>query len=249
MTTIAVSLKMYFSHARTDEYCHAIAALAQADDGVAAGTTDLVVLPTFVSIPAALAAVRGTAVRVGAQDLAATDAGAFTGEVSGAELAELGCTHVEVGHAERRTLFGETDAVVAAKTRAAFRTGLTPILCVGEPTRTDPAAAADSCLRQVIDAVGRPDGVGAAAPRTIVAYEPHWAIGAPRPAPTTHVAQVCRRLHAGLTGVLPDVAVLYGGSAGPGLLTELAGHVDGLFLGRFAHDPRAVAGVLAEARP
>jgi len=245
-TTVAISLKMYFSHARTLDYCRALAKLATADEGVRSGATDVVVLPTFVSVPAALAAVKGSRVLVGAQDLAAEDSGAFTGEVSGAELAEVGCTHVEVGHAERRTRFGETNAVVAAKTRAAFRNGLVPILCVGEPARADPAVAADACVRQVRSAL-HDGGVDAAVPRMIVAYEPYWAIGASQPAPTAYVAEVCQRLRTTLSDHLDDIAIIYGGSAGPGLLPDLGGTVDGLFLGRFAHDPRAVAGVLTEA--
>jgi triosephosphate isomerase (TIM) len=238
---------MYFSNARTRAYCTAVAGLGADDDAVQQGRTELVVLPTFPSIPSALAAVQGSNVRIGAQDLAATDVGAFTGEVSGAELVELGCTHVEVGHAERRTLFGESESVVAAKTRAAFRHGLTPILCVGEQTRSEPAVAADVCLRQVLSAVSRPGRNEAATPGVTVAYEPYWAIGAPRPAPTGYVAEVCELVRTALTDELAEFAIIYGGSAGPGLLSELQGSVDGLFLGRFAHDPQAVAGVLAEA--
>ncbi len=245
-TTVAISLKMYFSHARTVDYCRALAALAAADQGVQTGTTDLVVLPTFVAIPAVLAAANGTRMWVGAQDLATKDSGPYTGEVSGAELAEIGCTHVVVGHAERRTQFGETEAVVAAKTRAAFRNGLVPILCVGEPERADPAAAADICVRQVRSAVPE-TGAAAPVPRMIVAYEPYWAIGAAQPAPTAYVGEVCQRLRTTLRDHLDDAAIIYGGSAGPGLLPDLGGTVDGLFLGRFAHDLRAVAGVLTEA--
>ncbi len=244
-TTVAISLKMYFSHARSVDYCRELAALAAADEGVQTGTTGLVVLPTFVAVPAVLAAVHGTRMCVGAQDLATKDSGPYTGEVSGAVLAEIGCTHVVVGHAERRTEFGETEAVVAAKTRAAFRNGLVPILCVGEPERADPAAAADSCARQVRSAV--PERGGAAAAPLIVAYEPYWAIGASQPAPTAYVAEVCQRLRTTLRDHLEDAAIIYGGSAGPGLLPDLGGSVDGLFLGRFAHDLRAVAGVLTEA--
>lgn len=247
-TTVAISLKMYFGHARTLDYCRALAAVATADEGVRAGGTELVVLPTFVSIPAALNTFHGTRVLVGAQDLAVEDDGAYTGEVSGAELAEIGCTHVEVGHAERRTVFGETDAVVAAKTRAAFRNRLVPILCVGEPTRVDPAAAADACVRQVRSAVPDGDAAGADA-RIIVAYEPNWAIGADQPAPTAYVTEVCHRLRTAVADHLGEVSIIYGGSAGPGLLADLGTAVDGLFLGRFAHDPQAVAGVLAEAGP
>jgi triosephosphate isomerase len=245
-TIVAISLKMYFSNARTREYCRRIAELAQDDHGVRTGATELVVLPTFVSVPAALAAVRETRVTVGAQDLATHDSGAFTGEVSGAELAEIGCTHVEVGHVERRTLFAETDPVVAAKLSAALRNRLVPILCVGEASRTDPAAAADVCIRQVLSAL--PQDVGdTATSRIIVAYEPIWAVGAAEPAGPNYVADVCQRVRIALNGYLPDFAIIYGGSAGPGLLTKLGGNVDGLFLGRFAHDPRAVLGVLAEA--
>lgn len=245
-TIVAISLKMYFSYARTLEYSKQLATFAAEDAGVRTGATELVVLPTFVSIPSVLAMSEGTNVRVGAQDLAAEDSGAFTGEVSGAELAEIGCTHVEVGHAERRTLFGETDAVVAAKTSAALRNGLTPILCVGEPAATDAGAAADICVRQVRSALPA-DFADAANTRVIVAYEPYWAIGAARPAPTDYVADVCRRVRASLADHVADFAIIYGGSAGPGLLTDLGAAVDGLFLGRFAHDPQAVAGVLAEA--
>lgn len=245
--TVAISLKMYFSNARTLDYCRALAALAVADEGVRTGATDLVVLPTFVSIPAALTAVRGSNVRIGAQDLAAEDTGAFTGEVSGAELAETGCTHVAIGHAERRTLFGETDSVVAAKTRAAFRNRLVPILCVGEPAPADPATAADVCVRQVLSALSEHVDANVPSPRVIIAYEPYWAIGAQQPASATYVADVCQHTRAALSAHLDDFAIIYGGSAGPGLLSVLNGHVDGLFLGRFAHDPKAVAGVLAEA--
>ena len=244
--TVAISLKMYFSHARTVDFCRALAALAAADEGVQTGATELVLLPTFVAIPAALAAARGSGMLVGAQDLAAEDSGPYTGEVSGAELAEIGCTHVVIGHAERRTEFGETEAVVAAKTRAAWRNGLIPILCVGEPARTEPAEAADLCVRQVRSAV--PDwGAAAAAPRMTVAYEPSWAIGASQPASIAYVAEVCRRIRTTLSDHLDNIVIIYGGSAGPGLLPDLRGTVDGLFLGRFAHDPRAVAGVLREA--
>jgi triosephosphate isomerase len=246
-TIVAISLKMYFGNARTLDYCRALAALTQNDEGVQTGATHLVVLPTFVSIPGVLTAVQGTNVRVGAQDLAAEDTGPFTGEVSGAELAEIGCTHVEVGHAERRTLFGETDLVVAAKTRAAFRNGLVPILCVGEPSPTEPATAADVCVRQVLSALPQHGDKDVATRGVIVAYEPYWAIGAPQPAPTTYVADVCQRARTALADHLDHVAIIYGGSAGPGLLTDLDGNVDGLFLGRFAHDPQAVADVLTEA--
>jgi triosephosphate isomerase (TIM) len=241
MTTVAVSLKMYFGAARAQAYCSALAALAARHPLVASGATELVVLPSFLAIPGALEAAGSTRLRVGAQDLATEDSGAFTGEVSGAELAELGVTHVEVGHAERRRLFGEDDSMVRAKTQAALRNGLVPLLCVGEAERTDPVNAAAVVVDQVGSAI--PDG---SSQRVLVAYEPVWAIGAEQPAPPAYTAAVCRAVRVGLGDRLGDVGIIYGGSAGPGLVAALGDSVDGLFLGRFAHDPTAVELVLDE---
>jgi triosephosphate isomerase len=241
MSTVAISLKMYFGPARAQAYCAALASLAQRHPDVASGATELVVLPSFVAIPAAVDAAGTTRLQVGAQDLATEDAGAFTGEVSGAELAELGVTHVEVGHAERRRLFGESDAVVRAKTAAALRNRLVPLLCVGEAERVDPVAAAAVVVEQVASAI--PDGTGQ---RVLVAYEPVWAIGAAQPAPHAYTSAVCDAVRAALGERLGDFGILYGGSAGPGLVAALGDSVDGLFLGRFAHDPTAVETVLDE---
>jgi triosephosphate isomerase len=241
MTTVAISLKMYFGHARAAQYAGALASLATRHADVASGATGLVVLPSFVAIPAALAAAGSTRLQVGAQDLATSDAGAFTGEVSGAELAEIGCTHVEVGHAERRRLFGEDDAIVRAKTAAALRNGLVPLLCVGEAARVDAVAAARVVVDQVVSAV--PEGT---AKRVLVAYEPIWAIGASQPAPPSYISSVCDAARAALGERLGDFGIVYGGSAGPGLVAALGDSVDGLFLGRFAHDPAAVEAVLDE---
>ncbi len=243
---VGISLKMYFTHARTRAYAAALREVADADEGVSTGRTELVLLPSFPSIPAVLAALAGSPVRVGAQDLCSEDVGAFTGEVSGAELAELGCTHVEIGHAERRTLFGESEALVRAKTSAAWRNGLTPLLCAGERVETDPETAAGVVVGEVRSALADARAAGLSG-RLIVAYEPHWAIGQPRPASAAHVSSVCRSVRGALAAELAGVAIVYGGSAGPGLLTQLADSVDGLFLGRFAHDPEAVRRVLREA--
>ncbi len=241
---IGVSLKMYFGHARARDWFKQVAQLARETESVRCGAVELFVIPSFVSIPAAIDAVAGTRVLVGAQDLFWEDEGAYTGEVSGAELAELGVSVVEVGHAERRQLFGEDEEIVAAKTAAALRNGIIPVLCVGEPKRTDPDAASREVVRQLRSALDDvPPG------RILVAYEPVWAIGAPEPAPAVYVASVARSLRTAVDA-LPGrdgSAIIYGGSAGPGLLTALGGAVDGLFLGRFAHDLEALASVLDEA--
>lgn len=235
---------MYFGHERAREWFGRVAELARADDSVASGSTELFVIPSFLAIPAAVEAFAGTRVIVGAQDLFWEDEGAYTGEVSGRELAEIGVGVVEVGHAERRRLFGETDAVVAAKTAAALRNGLAPVLCIGETVEGSPDDAALACVGQLDSALA-----GAPAGRVIVAYEPVWAIGAEQPASPEHIRAVCAwlRLYLATLTDRDGSVLIYGGSAGPGLLGELGDTVDGLFLGRFAHDVDSLAAVLAEA--
>ena len=243
-TSVGVSLKMYFGHQRARQWFTDVAARLREHAALRDGSVDVFVVPTYLQIPAALEAFSGTGVRIGAQDVSTQDAGAYTGEVSGAELAELGVVLAEVGHAERRRLFGEDEAVVAAKTAAALRHGLTPLLCIGEPRRTTPAQAASATAGQLHSALA-----DAPAGPVTIAYEPVWAIGAPGPAPVEHVRTVARHLRDELAG-LPQRAgstVIYGGSAGPGLLTALDGAVDGVFLGRSAHDPDAFLAVIDEA--
>lgn len=235
---------MYFGYARTLEWCRAVAHAAARHPAVQAGQVELFVLPTAPAIRAARPILAPVGIGVGAQDLSWADEGAFTGEISPAVLAELGCRYAEVGHAERRRLLGEDDAMVAAKTAAALRNGLSPVLCVGEPERGSADDAVEHCRRELTTALdGTPAG------RVIVAYEPHWAIGAPEPASPEHVSAVAEGLAETLAS-LPGregSRVIYGGSAGPGLLTKLSPAVAGLFLGRFAHDPAAFAAVLDEA--
>lgn len=242
--SIGVSLKMYFGHSDARRWFARVAQLAAAHPAVADGRVEFFVIPTYLQVLPAVEAFAGTRTLVGAQDVATEDAGAYTGEVSAAELAEVGVRVVEVGHAERRRLFGETDEVVAAKTAAALRNGLAPVLCIGEAERSDAASAAVRTIAQLGSALA-----DAPAGRVLVAYEPVWAIGAPEPAPVEHISEVTRALRAELDA-LPGrdgSLVIYGGSAGPGLLTRLAGAADGLFLGRFAHDPAVLADVLDEA--
>ena len=247
--TIGSSLKMYFGHRETLDWVRAVARTCAEHPVTADGTVEFFVIPTFPSIPATVELARPAGIAVGAQNLHWEDRGAFTGEVGGPELAELGCTLAEVGHFERRTIFGETDDVVAAKTHAALRNGLAPVLCVGEEDRGTPAAAAETCIRQLATAL-TPATMAGTGGRLLVAYEPFWAIGAAEPAPAEHVTAVCRALreHVRDDALFPDARVIYGGSAGPGLLPRIAADVDGMFLGRFAHDPSAVGRVLDEVK-
>lgn len=241
---LGASLKMYFSHARTVDWVREVCAAAAAVAPPAPITTFLI--PQYPSLPASIAITAGTGVAIGAQDVAAEDSGAFTGEVSGAVLQEIGCRYAEVGHAERRRLFGETDEIVARKTHAALRNGLIPVLCVGEAEPVPAAEAARSCAAQVDSALAPARAAGIDGP-LVVAYEPLWAIGAPQPAGPDHIRDVCARLRTHLDGSVARASIIYGGSAGPGLLSRIVPDVDGLFLGRFAHDPAAFRKILDEA--
>ncbi|MGW8482098.1 triose-phosphate isomerase family protein [Microbacterium sp. NPDC055903] len=241
---VGVSLKMYFGHDRARSWFAEVAERVRAHDAVSRGEVEVFVTPTFLQVLPAVAAFDGTPVRIGGQDVAAEASGAFTGEVSAAELAEVGASIAEIGHAERRRLYGETDEVVAAKTRQALDAGLTPLLCIGETEQQDPQAAAVVAVAQLAAAL-----TGAPAGAVIVAYEPVWAIGAPEPAGHAHIRVVAAALRAALDAdpARTGSRVIYGGAAGPGLLTALGDAVDGVFLGRFAHDPDALMSVIDEA--
>lgn len=244
LVTVGVSLKTYFGHERARAWFAAVAQRVAVHPAVWTGDVRLFIIPTYLQIPAALAAFEGTSVLVGAQDVSAYQPGAYTGEVTAAELAEVGVAVAEIGHAERRRLFDETDTVTAAKAAAALSHGITPVLCIGEAERLGSPAAALANVEQLAANLEQvPSGP------VIVAYEPVWAIGAAEPAPDDHIATVTRALRAAVDAdpARAGSVVIYGGSAGPGLLTRLGDSVDGLFLGRFAHDPDALVAVLDEA--
>lgn len=242
--TVGVSLKTYFGNTRARRWCVSVADRIRSCEDLHLDRVEMFVIPTYLQIRDALTALRSVGVGIGAQDVSPYPPGAYTGEVTAAELAEIGVRFVEVGHAERRRLFGETDEVVSRKIAEAMRADLTPVICVGEAERMNPVDAAATTLRQIHSGLaGAPDG------RVVVAYEPAWAIGVSQPAPVDHIAVVTRALRDDLAS-LPgreSSAVIYGGSARAGLLTDLSGCVDGLFLGRSAHDPDELMAVLDEA--
>lgn len=151
---------------------------------------------------------RGTQVSLAAQNLSEHAAGAYTGEVSGAMLAECGCRYVLVGHSERRQLYGETDARVAAKFAAARAAGITPILCLGETLAERDAGRTEAVVARQLAAVLEQGGIADA----VVAYEPVWAIGTGR----TATPEQAQAVHAFLRArVLAETRILYGGSVKP----------------------------------
>jgi triosephosphate isomerase len=242
---LGVSLKMYFGHQETLDWCKRVSQIAAIHPAVANNLASIFVLPSMPTLGVVGEMLSTTKVALGAQDLYHQDRGAFTGEVGGQILRELGCKYVEIGHAERRKLFGETDHDVAEKLAAAIRNNLIPVLCVGEQNHVSASVAADLCIKQ-IEASG--SVTNAENLEIIVAYEPVWAIGAEAPAPENHILDVCTQITDFLSSSkrFKNSRVIYGGSAGPGLLTRLHGDLSGLFLGRFAHNTDNLVKILDE---
>jgi triosephosphate isomerase len=245
---VGVGLKMYLDHFATARWLESVRQIARDHPSVTSGEVALFVLPTFPSLVGARDILAETKVYIGAQDIAWADAGPFTGEVSGVELRQVGCTFVEIGHGERRRHLGEDDSVVARKLDAAFRNGLTPVLCVGEDERVSASVAGTHCVDQLEAALALCLKTGSAAP-LIVAYEPNWAIGAPQPAPAEYIREVASHLRVAMNShpLLDGSRLIYGGSAGAGLLPSLGASVDGLFLGRSTHDTSVLRQVIDEA--
>jgi len=196
---------------------------------------DVVVCPPSPYISQAKNVLAGSAISVGAQNLSSFKEGAYTGEVSGSMLLDSGCSWVIVGHSERRSIFGETDDVVASKVALALDLGLKPILCVGETLEQREAGEAEAVVRTQLDGVL--SVVGAAlAGDIVVAYEPVWAIGTGRTA-TPDQAQMMHafiRSHLERSGVPSQkVKILYGGSvtAGNASLLFVKPDIDGALVG------------------
>jgi triosephosphate isomerase len=232
------------------------AALARQIAALLDGTPgcEVALCPPFTGLESVAGVLRGTALHWGGQDLHPEPSGAYTGEISGTMLADLGCRFVIVGHSERRHGLGEDDALVGRKLRAALRDGLVPIVCVGETLAEREAGRTSNVLaRQVAAAYG---GVTAEEARaTTVAYEPVWAIGTGRVA----TPEQAREAHVAVRGVLDrvigvgvgeQVAVLYGGSVTAGNAAGLfaQSQVDGALVGGASLEAAGFAKIVAAAR-
>jgi triosephosphate isomerase len=191
---------------------------------------EVVMCPPFVYLAELAMSLERAGVGLGAQDVCAeTGQGAFTGEVAAPMLREVGCTHVIIGHSERRALYAETDELVGRKTLTALSAGLTPIVCVGELLEERDAGRTHEVVGRQLEAVLRAlqaDPVGLAGlERCILAYEPVWAIGTGR----TATPEQAQDVHAFIRGLIQSrdariggsVRVLYGGSVKPGNAREL----------------------------
>ncbi len=192
----------------------------------AADHVDVLVCPPYPYLAAVVAQAENSALAVGAQNVSEHVSGAYTGEVAPSMLADVGCRYVIVGHSERRAMYGESDALVAAKFRAAQGAGLTPILCVGETLEEREADETEAVIARQLAAVVDDSGI-AAFGKAVIAYEPVWAIGTGKVATPEqaqdvhfHIRGLLAEADAGIAG---DVRILYGGSMkgdnAPGLLT------------------------------
>jgi triosephosphate isomerase len=216
---------------------------------------DVTVLPPFTDLRSVQTLVDGDKLRLtyGAQDLSRHDYGAYTGEVSGAFLAKLGCSFVVVGHSERRSYHAEDDALVAAKAAAAFKHGLTPIVCLGEHLEMREAGGHVShCEEQLRGSLAglSSEQIGT----VVVAYEPVWAIGTGRVASASDAQEVCAAIRKELAvlaspQVAEGVRVLYGGSVNAKNIGDIVAQedIDGALVGGASLDGEQFATLAAIA--
>jgi triosephosphate isomerase len=200
---------------------------------------DVTVIPPFTDLRSVQTLVDGDKLRLtyGAQDVSQHDSGAYTGEISGAFLAKLGCSFAVVGHSERRTYHHEDDALVAAKAAAALKHGLTPIVCIGEGLDIREAGEHVShCVNQLSGSLAGLSAEQIAA--VVIAYEPVWAIGTGRVASAADAQEVCAAIRKQLgelatPAIAESVRVLYGGSVNAKNIGELVAQedVDGALVG------------------
>ena len=216
---------------------------------------EVAVLPPFTDIRSVQTLIDGDRLKMvhGAQDLSPHDAGAYTGDVSGAMLAKLGCRYVVVGHSERREVHAEDDATVNRKVRAAVKHGIVPILCVGEGLEVrEQGRHVEHTTRQLLAALARVETQHAQT--LVVAYEPVWAIGTGRVASAADAQEVCAAIRKAVAGTYGDtiagsVRVLYGGSVTARNVGEIVAQpdVDGALVGGASLDADGFARLCATA--
>ena len=217
--------------------------------GANGGGTHIVVAPPF----AYLRELAAKGVAIGAQNCGDHEKGAYTGEVAPSMIRECGGSFVIIGHSERRTIYGEGDAMIARKLAVAIGAGLTPVLCIGEDLRTREAGSVSRFLADQIRAAAV-DGL-AQANEIIIAYEPIWAIGTGRNASGLVVAETVGHIREALTRFWPPrfaagAPILYGGSVTPENIADLSlnGHVDGYLVGGASLDSGKFLGILRGMR-
>ncbi|MNW31035.1 Triosephosphate isomerase [compost metagenome] len=213
-----------------------------------------VICAPFTNLPALVEAVKGTAIKIGAQNVHFEEDGAFTGEISGRMLADLGVDYVIIGHSERRQYFAETDETVNKKVHASFRHGLTPIVCVGEKLEEREANQTKEVCKVQTEAAFAGLAADQAA-KVVIAYEPIWAIGTGKSSTAQDANEVIayiRSLVKGLYGdqVADAVRIQYGGSVKPENVAEYMGQsdIDGALVGGASLQPASYIALVEGAK-
>jgi triosephosphate isomerase len=211
---------------------------------------EIVVCPPYIDLVTAVEATKGSTVAIGAQDLYWEKEGAYTGEICPGMLLDIGCTHVIVGHSERRQYFGETDDMVNFKLKAALEAGLTPIACVGEVLEEREANLTEDVLRRQCLRAFHAISTRKAA-KLVVAYEPMWAIGTgktatPQLAADAHILIRGEAAKAFGEDFAANLRILYGGSVKPENVTALMAEeeIDGALVGGSSLNPKPFAAIV-----
>jgi triosephosphate isomerase len=243
---IAANWKMHKTLAEAEAFARELLPL------VAGATAEIAVAPSFVALAALGRALAGSAVALAAQNVNPAEQGAFTGETSAAMLADAGCRYAIVGHSERRALYGETNAFVAAKAAALLAKGIRPIVCVGESLAEREAgrtlAIVGGQLRESLASVAKERAAD-----VVIAYEPVWAIGTGR----TATPEMAQEVHAALRAELVQrfgaagnaIRIQYGGSVKPENTAELMAQadIDGALVGGASLDAKSFAAIVRAA--
>ena len=246
---IAGNWKMNLNHFEAISLVQRLAFTLNEQDFAA---VDVVVLPPFTDLRSVQTLIEGDKYEIGygAQDVSVHTAGAYTGEISAAMLAKLGCSMVVVGHSERRAMHGEDDALVNAKAKACLSHGMVPIVCVGEPLEVREAGSqVDYVLAQLRHSLaGLSDSQLSSC---VVAYEPVWAIGTGRVATPEDAQEVCGAIREAIATDWSDTAasqlrILYGGSVKANNIAEImeGADIDGALVGGASLDPDEFVGIV-----
>ena len=242
---MAANWKMYKTPDQTRDFFRDFLPMVQDHD-----RDEIAVCPPFVNIHAAVEAAKGSRVAIGGQNMFWEKEGAYTGEISTTMLLASGCTHVIIGHSERRQYFGETDDTVNMKLKAALEAGLTPIVCVGEVLEERESNLTEDVLRrQCLRAFHAISGKKAA--KLVVAYEPVWAIGTGKTA-TPQLASDAHELIRGEAAkafgddFASQLRILYGGSVKPDNAKALMSQeqIDGALVGGASLDPKSFTAIV-----
>ena len=242
---IAANWKMYKNPEQTKDFFREFLPLVAGHD-----RDEIAVCPPFIDLPAAVEAAKGSSLAIGGQNVYWEKEGAYTGEISTGMLLAAGCSHVIIGHSERRQYFGESDDTVNLKLKAALEAGLTPIVCVGEVLEEREAGLTDDVLRrQCLRAFHAISGKKAT--KLVVAYEPVWAIGTGKTATPQLASDAHQLIRAEAAKAFGDdfaqgLRILYGGSVKPDNAKSLMSEaeIDGALVGGASLDPKSFAAIV-----